>query len=130
MYGDTGVMRRRVAQLREQADDLRHTADVLVARTEAVPWTGRAADAMREQVRERALHLRDLAARHDLAADSLDRHRNEVESRKDQIVLAQRRSEALAEDPRSDDEALARFVPPAPGHRDWLDVELPGLRWR
>ena len=25
------------------------------------------------------------------------------------------------------DQLLARFVPPPPGHRDWLLVDLPGL---
>ena len=60
MYGDSGVMRKRAAQLREQAGDIRALADHLVAQTEGVAWTGRAADAMRERVRDRAAHLRDV----------------------------------------------------------------------
>ena len=65
MYGDTGVMRKRAAQLREQAGDIRSLADHLVAQTEGVAWTGRAADAMRERVRDRAAQLREVAAAHD-----------------------------------------------------------------
>jgi hypothetical protein len=45
MYGDSVAMRRRVGQLREQGRDIRAAADRLVARNEAVPWSGRAADA-------------------------------------------------------------------------------------
>ena len=35
MYGDTDVIRRRAAELREQGVDLRGLADRLVARTDA-----------------------------------------------------------------------------------------------
>ena len=48
MYGDTAAGRRRVAQLREQAGDVRALAARLVSQAEAVPWHGKAADAMRE----------------------------------------------------------------------------------
>ena len=30
-------------------------------------------------------------------------------------------------EPDADDVVLCAFEPPPPGHRDWLDVELPGL---
>ena len=63
MYGDSGVMRKRAAQIREQAGDIRSMADHLVAQTEGIAWTGRAADAMRERIRDRAAHLREAAAR-------------------------------------------------------------------
>ncbi len=29
--------------------------------------------------------------------------------------------------PTSEDQALAAFSPPPPGHKDWLNVELQGL---
>ena len=65
--------------LRDQASDIRAAADRLVAQAEAVAWTGRAANALRDRIRERASHLRDVAGSHDDAADSLDAHVAEVE---------------------------------------------------
>src|SRR5688500_12159789 len=73
MYGDTAVIRRRVSQLREQGTDIRALADQLVGQAEQVTWRGRAADAMRERVRDRAAQLRDCAGRHEGAADALER---------------------------------------------------------
>lgn len=147
MYGDSGVMRRRAAQMREQGTDLRLLADHLVSRTEQIAWTGRAADAMRERIRQRAVHLRGAAARHDEAAETLERHASEVDTLKDAIVAIERRATALLEDARSrvarldgtavpdgvcrdpapSDRVLTTFDPPPPGHRDWLGVSLPGL---
>ena len=137
MYGDTDVMRRRAAQLREQGVDLRALADRLVARTEALGWTGRAADALRERIRDRAAHLRETAARHDTAADSLERHLLEVERLQDAIaglecrathlVADARTRRARVETPDPADQTLAAFTPPPSGHRDWLGVNLPGL---
>lgn len=121
MYGDTDVMRKRGAELREQAVDLRALADRLVARTEGVGWTGRAADALAARVRERAAHLRDVAARHETAAESLEAHLGEVDGLKDAIAAAERRAERLS------DEGGAAFAPPPPGHKDWLAVDLPGM---
>jgi uncharacterized coiled-coil DUF342 family protein len=148
MYGDSDVMRRRADQLREQAVDLRALADQLVAQTEAIGWTGRAADSMRERVRERATHLRSAAADHDTAADSLDRHVQEVDTLKDAIADAERKATTLVADARTrvaridaaneaepdvrrvpdpDDRTHADFTPPPSGHKDWLAVSLPGL---
>lgn len=147
MYGDTDVLRRHVDRLREQADDIRSAADELVARTESLTWSGRAADSMRFRVSERATHLRGSAAQHDAAADSLDRHLQEVDGAKDSIASIEQRVTALAADartrvaqteraakesglavePDADDVRLASFAAPPPGHRDWLAVELPGL---
>lgn len=123
MYGDTDVMRKRGAELREQSVDLRALADRLVARTEGVGWTGRAADALLVRIRERAAHLRDVAARHDTAADSLDAHVLEVDRLKDAIATAERRAQRIAEDVPGG----TPFAPPPPGHKDWLAVDLPGL---
>jgi chromosome segregation ATPase len=120
MYGDTELMRKRAAELREQGVDLRAMADRLVARTEDVGWTGRAADALAERIRDRAAHLRDIAARHDAAAESLEAHLLEVDRLKDAIARAERRADHLAEDGRA-------FPVPPPGHKDWLAVDLPGL---
>ncbi len=148
MYGDPDVMRKRAGQLREQAVDLRGLADLLVAQTEGIGWFGRAADSMRERVRDRATHLRAAAAQHDTAADSLDRHLQQVDAVKDAIAGIERRATSLVAEartrisrieaandaepevrrvPATDDHTLAAFTPPRTGHKDWLTVSLPGL---
>lgn len=146
MYGDTAVIRRRVGQLREQAGELRALGDTLVAQSEGLDWSGRAADAMRDRVRDRAAHLRDAAHRHEDAAEALERHLVAVDRAKEQIAHTEHRfaglvseartrvaaAEATASEPgvrvEADpaDLALVGFQPPAAGHRDWLDVQLPG----
>ena len=147
MYGDTAAGRRRVAQLREQGGDIRAMAARLVSQAEAVPWHGKAADAMRERIKERASHLRAAAAHHETAADSLARHLAEVDMLKEAIDVRAHKATALVEDARTragqahgptgpigaaaesdeTDAALLAFDPPPAGHRDWLDVTLPGL---
>lgn len=147
MYGDTVAARKRVAQLREQGGDIRAVADRLVAQAEAVPWHGRAAEAMRARSKERAAHLRTAAGHHETAADSLTRHLTEVDSVKDMIETRAHKAALLVEDarnhsgsaehpPAGDDHAagsddaetsLLGFTPPPAGHRDWLSVTLPGL---
>jgi hypothetical protein len=151
MYGDTVVMRRRAAQLREQGEDIRTMAEQLVTRSDEVAqesgWTGRAADAMRDRVRERAAHLREAANAHDVAAASLERHLGECDRLTESIAGLERRASSLVADARTrvarlqspgdddevrptatrEDRALVAFVPPPSGHKDWLDVELPGL---
>ena len=146
MYGDTAAGRKRVAQLREQGGDIRALASRLVSQAEAVPWHGRAAEAMRERIKERAAHLRTAAAHHETAADSLARHLAEVDTLKESIDQRAHKATALVEDARTrasrstvsddvlaeDDEtdtdaALLAFDPPPAGHKDWLTVSLPGL---
>ncbi|CAN5287794.1 hypothetical protein BH09ACT12_BH09ACT12_05100 [soil metagenome] len=150
MYGDPDVLRSRVDDLREQAVDVRSMAEHLVAQTDGIGWSGRAADAMRLRVAERAGHLRAAAAQHDVAADSLETHVHELESLQDAIAAIERRvGDLTAEartraarrttdgaldgsvaplDPAADsDAALLTLDPPPPGHRDWLDIEVPGL---
>ena len=148
MYGDTAAARKRVAQLREQAGDIRAIADRLVAQAESVPWTGRAAESMRTRIKERASHLRLAAGHHDAAADSLSRHAGEVDARKDAIETISHKAAALTADARTrasgadaavspgagaeaesdgEDAGLLAFVPPPAGHKDWLTVELPGI---
>ncbi|MEX0427947.1 hypothetical protein AB3X52_09980 [Nocardioides sp. DS6] len=119
MYGDTDVMRHRVDRLREQAGDIRATADGLVARAESVAWSGRAAAAMRVRIKERAVALRAIAERHETAADALERHLLDVDRTKETIAAAQKRAEALLADGR-----LAGRTLPAAGHKAWLEVEL------
>ena len=138
MYGDTAVMRRRASQLREQGADIRAAADRLVARSEAVPWQGRAADAMRERVRERAAHLRAAAHSHESAAASLERHLAEVDRLKDAVADAERRiggrvadaqqraSAASYTELTDHEHAVAATSLPPPGHADWLTLERPG----
>jgi len=125
MYGDTDVMRKHSGRLREQGTEIRALADQLVAQAEAVSWPGRAGDAMRERIRERATRLREAADRHDTAADTFDTHIQLVDELKDSIAETERRATALL-----DDGALPRFEPPAPGHKDWLAVTLPGVEDR
>ncbi len=147
-YGDVDVLRRRVDQLREQASGVRVLADQVVGRTDAVGWTGRAADTLRLRVAERASDLRAAAERHETAADSLEKHLVEVDRLQEQIANVERdAADLVAEartrvarardagddsgvrvDPDPDDVTLAGFEPPEPGHRDWLEVDLPGLR--
>ncbi|MBD3924328.1 hypothetical protein IEZ26_06835 [Nocardioides cavernae] len=144
MYGDTAAGRRRVAQLREQGGDIRALAARLVSQAEAVPWHGKAADAMRERIKERASHLRTASAHHETAADSLARHLAEVDTLKEAIDVRAHKATTLVEDahtrtaeasgpdgiPAQADEtdaALLAFDPPPAGHKDWLTVTLPGL---
>lgn len=125
MYGDTEVMRKHVARLREQGQDIRALAEQLVAQAEAVTWSGVAGDAMRERVREQATRLREVAERHESAAHALDAHGQLVDELKDAIAEAERRASALL-----DDAELAQLEPPAPGHKDWLALTLPGAEGR
>ena len=149
MYGDTDQLRRRVDQLREQGADVRVLADQLVARTEGLGWTGRAAEAMRLRMHERAAALRATAGDHETAADSLDKHLADVTALQEAIAQREHKAASLVADARTrvarveatndtaagavrrvadaDDLVLVAFVPPPPGHRDWLTVELPGL---
>ena len=137
MYGDTAAGRKRVAQLREQGGDVSALAARLVSQAEAVPWHGKAAEAMRERIRERARHLQAAAAQHDTAAESLTAHLTEVDRLKEAIDVRSRKATTLVEDARTRasegmpaddaDAVLLAFDPPPAGHRDWLTVELPGL---
>ncbi len=111
MYGDPEVMRHRAGELREQAVELRLLADRLVGQAESVAWSGRAATAMRERIRDRAARLRELAVGHDDAAATLDRHRGEVERLTELIAATERRV--------VEGGGAAEPLPP-PGHRDWL----------
>jgi len=121
MYGDSDVMRRYAGRLRDQGADIRLLADSLVSQVENVRWSGRAAEAMRERVRERAVRLREVAARHETAAESLEAHGQEVDELKESIARVERRARAL----RDEDPVPAPQAPPS-GHRDWLTLALPG----
>src|SRR3954467_8464424 len=108
-------MRRQAGRLREQGAEIRAIAEHIVAQAEAVTWAGRAGDAMRERIRERAARLREAADRHHAAAGRLDTPTRPVDELKDSIAETERRATALLEDGE-----LPRFEPPAPGHKDWL----------
>ena len=123
MYGDTSVMRKRAAELREQGVDIAATADGLVAQADGISWTGRAADAMRTRVRERAAHLKEASALHESAADTLGSHLAEVDRLKEAITEIEQKADSLL----TDAETPVGFVPPERGHKDWLGVSLPGL---
>ena len=147
MYGDTRAIRRLAAAVREQAREIDREAADLLAMAEACPWSGWAAAAMRRRSRDRSAALRRTADRHRGAADALDHHADEVDRLKDLIAAIERRVAGLVDAardriadlgrdlltglrralPEPADELLDGFVPPPPGHRDWLAVELPGL---
>ena len=140
MYGDTEAIRGLARTMRRQGTALRSQADWLLARAEAVPWEGLAAEAMRARVRAQVGGLRRTADLADDAAVALDQHADEVDRLKSLIAAIERQAMALvaaARDrlaglvtsvlPDPIDELLDRFVPPPPGHRDWLLVDLPGL---
>ena len=140
MYGDTEAIRGLARTMREQGAALRSEAARLLVRAETVPWHGLAADAMRARVQAQVAALRRTAGLSDDAAAALDRHADEVDRLKALIAAIERKVTALVAAARNRlaglltdvlpdpvDELLARFVPPPPGHRDWLLVDLPGL---
>ena len=132
MYGDPTAIRRLAGGLRELSAEIRHEADRLVARTDAVGWLGEAGGALRERVRERALALRRSAVLHDDAADAMERHAREVERLQQLIEEIERRVHRLVDAARDklDDWTSAwlhGFDPPPRGSRLWLDVEVPRL---
>lgn len=139
MYGDTTAIRGLARALRERADEIRDEADRLVTCAETTAWQGLAADAMRRHTQERAAALRRTAGRHDDAAEALDHHAREVDRVKDLIAAIEHRARRLidaAQDglaglaglvPGTVADVLDRFVPPPPGSREWLTVDLPGL---
>lgn len=144
MYGDTEVMRKRAGQLREQASELRSLADSLVGQVETITLAGRAVTDLRGRVSDRAALLRQNAEQHELAAESLQRHVAEVDRLKEAIgdserVAQQKIAEArnriarlpdgadgVRVEPAESDRQLDQFEAPAPGHKDWLAVTLPG----
>jgi hypothetical protein len=95
LYGDTSVIRDLARSMRVRADDLRADADDLAGRSEAVPWTGLAAEAMRRAAGDHARGLRTCAAAHDTAADALDRHAREVDRLKELIAAIEHRTVRL-----------------------------------
>ncbi len=146
MYGDTTTIRALAAGMRDRADEIRAEATRLLARAEQVPWQGLAADAMRHHARGRAAALAHTATLHDDAAEALDRHAREVDRLKELIASIERTVRRLLDEiaDRAQgivggimggvghvlgglEDALRGFVPPPPGDRAWLDVDLPGL---
>ena len=73
---------------------------------------------------ERAAALRRSAGRHRDAAEALAHHADEVDRVKDLIAAAERKVTRLLGDLG---DLVDRFIPPPPGHRDWLRIEIPGL---
>ena len=124
MDGDTAVIRRRAGELRERAGEIRTEADRLVARTDAAGWLGQAGDALHHRVRERAVALRRSAARHEDAADALERHAREVDRVQALIESLERRAHRLL---ATAEGWLRHLDLPAPGSIGWLHVEVPGL---
>ena len=146
MYGDTGVMRKRAAQLREQGATSARRPTSSSPRSTPSRWTGRAADAMRERIRDRAAHLREVAAAHDSAADSLERPPQQVECSRTRSPRTERKTDKLATDARArvaqaraaddpdgvhrapdpEDRVLAGFTPPPSGSQGLAHRRAPG----
>lgn len=146
MYGDTSAIRRLAQSMREQALDIGLEADRLVGQADNTHWTGLAAEAMRARARDRAAALRRSGGLHDDAAQALERHAEAVDRLKELIAAIERRVRSLLDAARGRladlahafaeglrdvlpdpaDEWLDRFAAPAPGHRDWLGVDVPG----
>lgn len=76
---DTDALRALAADARHAAESLRTEADDLARRVEAVPWSGRAAQAMHLAVAEQRVALERAARRHDDAADALVAHADRVD---------------------------------------------------
>ena len=110
MYGDTDVMRKHAGRLREQGVEIRALADQLVGQAEAVSWSGRAAEAMRDRIRERAARLREAADRHDTAADTLEAHVQQVDELKESIAATERRGVGYAVATDLEDHESAEIV--------------------
>ena len=133
MPAPTPPLGARAGGRRGRADEIRTEGARLAARAEQVPWHGLAADAMRRHALDRAAALAHTAVLHDDAADALDRHAREVDRVKDLIAAIEHRVRGLLTGlrdrlvPDALDGLLHRFVPPPPGSREWLSVDLPGL---
>lgn len=135
MYGDTTVVRALAGALREQAADLHGESAALLARAEAVPWSGLAADAMRRVVRDHATGLAASAGAHERAAAALEHHASEVDHVKALITAAEQRVRAALDRAGGGAPGVVRArvahwlsgvdLPP-PGHLGWTDVHLPG----
>lgn len=138
MYGDPDAIRGLARALRDRADEIRDQAARLSASAVEVPWEGCSADAMRHRLRSQVDALFRTARLHDDAAEALDRHAREVERLQDLIAAIERRAMHLLDAARdtitglvdkvTGNDLLDRFVPPPPGSREWLTVDLPGLR--
>jgi len=139
MYGDTDAIRALARRAREQGTEIRTEADALVGRAEAVPWGGLAAEAMRRLARDHAGCLRKCAARHEDAAEALERHAREVDHVRAVIAAVERRVMHLVHGaggvvhavtsrvvPDAVDHWLEHFEPPPHGSVEWLDVHVPG----
>jgi hypothetical protein len=141
MYGDTRVIRGLAGSLRERGEQVRREATTLLTLADATPWQGLAADAMRARARSGADALRHTADLHDEAADALDAHADAVDRLKALIARIEHAVTGLVEAakhrlaglagmvatvvPDPVDEFFDHFVPPPPGHKDWLSLDLP-----
>ena len=140
MYGDTGAIRTHARRLRERAEEMEALSIVLLTRTEAVPWSGVAADAMRRTAHEHAVGLQTCADAHARAAAALERHAQEVDQVKALIASIERHVLSALDSATSGvagvvghvvPDAVGRwaldFDAPAHGSRAWLDVRLPAV---
>jgi HPt (histidine-containing phosphotransfer) domain-containing protein len=139
---DPHEIRVLARRMQEQGADVRDTAHALLGLGRALGWTGLAASAMAAQLAVQADVLTGIAAQHDAAVRALESHAAAVADALARIAEIERRVRSAVEaahdrvgrllaglvdavDPL--DEALVRFVPPAPGSPQWLAVRVPGL---
>lgn len=80
MLTDTTGIRHLARAMRERAEEIRAEAALVRRRTDAVPWRGRAADAMRAHIADRLAALKATASLHDDAAEALELHAGAVDA--------------------------------------------------
>lgn len=138
MYGDTRTIRAHARRQQERADEIRALAARLLRQSEAVPWSGVAADVMRRTARAHAAELVACADAHARAAEALERHAREVDRVKELIASIERHVLASIDSltsglaglvghvvPDAFDRWARGFDPPPHGSLAWLDVRLP-----
>ena len=149
MYGDTLVMRRRAAQLREQGEDIRTMAEQLVTRSDEVGVAGRGVPptpcgtgsasapptcatpptpTTSRPPRSRSTSASATGSPSPSPASSAGpRPSWPTPAPASPGCRARPDDDAVRPTATREDQALVAFAPPPSGHKDWLDVELPGL---
>lgn len=142
MRAEPFEIRALARRIRHQGAAVRADAHDLVARSQAVGWTGVAGAAMVGRTATQAEILRRIAEQHETAARALEAHAAAVEASFALIAEIERRVHTAVDGARSrlkrflgglldaidpTDEALAHFIPPPPGSPQWLEVRLPGV---
>jgi hypothetical protein len=142
MQAEPFEIRALARRIRHQGAVVRADAHDLVARSQAVGWTGLAGAAMVGRTTAQADVLRRIAEQHETAARALEAHAGAVEASLALIAEIEQRVHTAMDGARSrlarflgglldtmdpTDEVLAHFIPPPPGSPQWLEVRLPDV---